>query len=302
MREVAPLLLIFAAAGLTPVFAPGLTAPAFAVLTYALLGMAANFEFAWAGLPDFSLVIWFALGAVASQALASRSGLPVWAALPFCAAAAAVAAFAVVSNLLVLRRELIAMVTLAAASLVSPVLTAFPALLHGAAAPLTGNGVSYYLLTAISVLAGAGFAGMRASPFAHRLGAIRDDEAASLGAGLNAEHDRAAVAAISAALAAAAGCLWPAQFSLAPENFGFGAAAGIFAIAVIAGRQISGVIVPAILIGGIPQLVPALSPYRALIAGAAILAWFALRRFRPWRRAAAADGWNLFPAAETGAE
>lgn len=285
MRRGVPFLLVAAGAALLPSLAPAWIAAAPVVLIYILAGAAASLELGWAGLPDFAIAAWFFSGAWCAAAIMHILALPFWACLALDAAAITVTALVVTSPLLRLRREVFAMATLAIALIVPGVLAnqklfAVPPI----AIPAADVAELYGALIVALLLAGAFAVSIEQSPLGLALRAGAEDGTMCGSIGLNTRRSKLLTVAISACVAATAGCMLPAlQGSLNPAFDGFGIIASIFAIAIIAGRRMSGAVMPALIIAGLPQLFPALSEYRVVLAGGAILCCVAWRVMSPKR-------------------
>lgn len=274
-----PFLLVAAGAALLPSLAPALTAVAPVVLIYMLVGAAASLEFGWAGLPDFAIAAWFFAGTCCVAPITHILGLPFWACVPLGAAAITIIALVITAPLLRLSRETFAMATLAIA-LILPGVLAHQKLLAvpPIAIPVADVAQLYDVLIAALLLAGAFAVSIEHSPLGLALRGGAEDGTICGSIGLNARRCKLLVVAIAACTAAMAGCILPAlQGGLNPASDGFGAVASIFAIAIIAGRRMSGAVVPALIIAGLPQCFPAFAGYRVILAGAVILCCVAWR-------------------------
>lgn len=288
MTRGIPFLLAAAGAALLPSLAPDWIGPASVVLIYVLAGSAASLELGWAGLPDFAVASWFSAGACCTALLMRQFALPLWACIPVCAVAAAVIAPAIATHLLRLRREVFAIATLGVALIVPTVLAQQNLLVvRPIAVPAGDAAQAYDILIAMLLLAGAAAIAIGKSPLGLALRASAEDEIACRNIGLNTRYCKLVVVAISACTAAVAGSLLLVlQGSFNPADAGPGAIATIFAIAIVAGRRVSGAVLPALIIAGIPQLFPAMAEYRVILAGAAMLCCAV------WRVTAPAIGGN----------
>ena len=300
-----PFLLVVFGAALLPSFAPASSASAAIVLIYMLAGAAANLELGWAGLPDFAIAAWFFAGAWGTAAIMHALALPFWACAALAVAAVTVIALAITSPLLRLPREVFAMATLAIAMIVPGVAAhqkffAAPAV----AIPAGDVAVLYDALIAILLIAGAVAISIERSPLGLALRAGAEDGIVCGSIGLNTRRCKLFVVAISACAAATAGCMLPAfQGAHDPAAAGSDTIASIFAIGMIAGRRMSGVAMAALVIAGIPQFLPALSGYRLVLAGAAILCCAAYRVMPADRRGnAVVESFNLVQPTGAGAE
>jgi branched-chain amino acid transport system permease protein len=283
MWRAMPFLLVAAGAALLPSLAPAWVGPAPVVLIYVLVGAAASLELGWAGLPDFAIAAWFFAGAWCTAAMMHNLALPFWACVPLSALAITVVASAIMSPLLRLPREVLAMATLAIALIVPDIAAHQKLLTVSVAAIPAGDATELFgVLIGALLLAGAIAVSLERSPLGIALRAAAEDGIICGSIGLNTHRCRLLVVAISACTAGAAGSM-ALQAGFTPATDGFGTIASIFAIAIIAGRQMSGVVMPAFIISGIPQFFPALSEYQVLVAGAAILwcgAWRLMSRKR----------------------
>lgn len=300
-----PFLLVAAGAVLLPSLVPAWIAVALVVLIYILVGAAASLEVGWAGLPDFAIAAWFFSGAWCTAAIMHKLALPFWACVPLGAAAITVIALVVTSPLLRLRPEVFAMATVAIALIVPGVLTnqkffVVPPVAIPAADVAELSGV---LIVAL-LLAGAFAVFIEQSPLGFALRAGAEDATVCGSIGLNTHRSKLLTVAISACSAAMAGSMLPAlQGTLNPAFDGFGTVASIFAIALIAGRRMSGAVTPALIIAGLPEFFPALSEYRVVLAGGVILCCVAWRVMSPQRGGSSVlEIFNLAQPTGTGAE
>lgn len=298
-------LLVAAGAGLLPSLAPAWIGSASVVVIFILVGAAASLELGWAGLPDFANAAWFFAGAWSMPAIMHALALPLWACVPLSATAITVIALAIISPLLRLPREVFAISTLAIALIVPGVLIhqklfTVPAI----TSPAANAAELYDVLIAGLLLAGAAAVSIGQSPLGLALRAGAEDAVVCGSIGLNTRRYRLLVVAISACTAAMAGSMLPAlQATPNPAFDGFGTIATIFAISIIAGRRMSGAVMPALMIAGIPQFFPPLSDYRVVLAGAAILCCAAWRVLAPKDRGdTVVESFNLAQPTGAGAE
>jgi len=304
MLQGMPFLLVAAGAALVPSLAPAWNASAAVVLIYMLAGAAVSLELGWAGLPDFSIAAWFFAGAWCTAAIMHAVALPFWACAALAVGAVTVIALVITSPLLRLPREVFAMATLAIAMIV-PGITAHQKFLAvtAVAIPAGDTAVLYDALIAILLVAGAIAMSIERSPLGLALRAGAEDRIVCNSIGLNTRRCRLLVVALSAAAAATAGCMLPAFQGAHDPAVGFDAIASIFAIGMIAGRRMSGAAIAAFIIAGIPQFVPALSEYRVVLAGAAILCSAACRIMSADRGGnTVVEGFNLAQPTGAGAE
>lgn len=305
MWRGAPFLLVAAGAALLPSLAPLWIAPASVVLIFILVGAAASLELGWAGLPDFGNAAWLFAGAWCTAAIMHALALPFWACVPLSATAITIIALTITSPLLRLPQEVFAIATLAIALIVPGVLAHQKLFtVPPTAVPAADMTELYDVLIAGLLFAGAVAVSIGQSPLGLALRAGAEDGVVCASIGLSTRQYRLLVVAISACTAATAGSMLPAlQEAFNPANGGFGSIATIFAIAIIAGRRMSGAVIPAIIIAGIPQFFPALSDYRVVLASAAILCCAAWRVMTPHGRGdAVVEGFNFAQPTEAGAE
>lgn len=283
MWRATPFLLVAAGAALLPSLASAWIGPASVVLIFILVGAAASLELGWAGLPDFANAAWFFAGAWCTPAIMHALALPFWACVALSATAITVIALAITSPLLRLPREIFSISTLAIALIVPRVLI-HQKLVTVTAIPIPAANVAelYDVLIAGLLFTGAAAVSIGQSPLGLVLRAGAEDAVVCGSIGLNTRRYRLLAVAISACTAATAGSMLPAlQATPNPAVDGFGIIATIFATAIIAGRRMSGAVMPALIIAGIPQFFPPLSDYRVVLAGAAILCCAAWRVIAP---------------------
>jgi branched-chain amino acid transport system permease protein len=300
-----PFLLVAAGAALLPSLAPAWTAPAPLVLIYMLVGAAASLELGWAGLPDFAIAAWFSAGALSATAIMHSFVLPFWAAVPLGAAAVTVIALTITSPLLRLPREVFAMTTLAIA-IVVPAVLAHQKLLTVApiALPAADAAEIYDVLIGLLLLAGIFAVSIEVSPLGLALRARVENGPVCGSIGLSTHRLRLFTVAISAGTAATAGCMLSGlQGTVSQASDGFGTIATIFGIAIIAGRRMSGAVMPALVIAGAPLVFPASADYRVALAGAAILFCALWRAMSPKRGGnTVLESFNLAQPSEVRAE
>src|SRR5438105_7347311 len=99
MRAAAWLLLLTFAA-LIPRYAPGTIGSAAIGLVFVLLATATAIEIGLAGVADFAITTYFAIGAYSNGVISAQWNLPLWLIMPISAAVAAAAAIAVATPLI----------------------------------------------------------------------------------------------------------------------------------------------------------------------------------------------------------
>ena len=292
MLRVLIFLAMAAGSILLPYFAPSMTGPASAVLVFVMLAAGLNLELGLAGLPDFALAAYCAIGAYCDALLTREFGWPFWTCLPVAGILAAAIALLLTSPLLRLKREAFAMITLGFAAVFQIVLVHGTGVVHSGTLSLSSASAGsfhYYVVLAAVMITGAVSWLMRSSPLGLALRAAREDELACLSIGLAIRSCQQIVVAFTALAAGLAGCLLAAgQGFVKPGDFDFGMTASLFAIVVLGGKRTQlGIVCAATVVAGIPQIFPAASEFRLAVCGACLMFWPVVRtvlRSRPARR------------------
>ncbi|WP_119389665.1 branched-chain amino acid ABC transporter permease [Taklimakanibacter lacteus] len=249
------------------------------LLIYILLGIGLNIVVGYAGLLDLGFVAFYAVGAYTYALLASNQlgiHLPLLAILPIAAVIGAATGILLGLPVLRLRGDYLAIVTLGFGEIIRIVINNMDWLTNGPKgipaldrADMLGISVArpseiFWLLLVTCILAGLAVWRLQKSILGKAWAAIREDQDAAAGVGVNTTNAKLAAFAISATIGSIAGVIFAAsQRFVSPESFSL---------------QESILIVLLIVIGGIGNIL-------GIIAGAAILILLpeVLREFAEWR-------------------
>ena len=130
----------------------------------------------------------------------------------------------------------------------------------------------YYLvwgMVAVSILL---FYGLWRSRFGRALNYIKEDDVAAEGCGVHVTSYKLSAFVLGAFWAGMAGTLYAAQMTtITPESFNFMESVIIFAVVILSGGSMLGVLVSAFLFIGLPELLREFSNARMLIFGLAMM-------------------------------
>jgi branched-chain amino acid transport system permease protein len=275
---------------------------------YALLALALNLQWGFAGLVNFGHVAFFAIGAYTSGLLA-LAGVPFPAAFAAAAALAAVLGLVVALTTLRLQEDYLAVVTLGFAETVRLVilnetwLTEGARGLPGIPAPLrprfTGGYELFYLALGlvVVVLVFVVAERIRTAPFGRVLRAIREDPVVPAAAGKNVPFFKLQAFALGAAVAGMAGSLYAHYLTfLSPEQFDSTVTIYVWIAVIVGGSgNNKGVLLGALVLMGLLEgsrflkdLVPVfsdvrLAAIRLMIVGLLLILFMMFRPDGVWR-------------------
>lgn len=254
------------------------------VLIYALLASALNIVIGYAGLLDLGFVAFFAIGAY-SYALLDSPFFGVH--LPFIAALALGAAFGAGAGILLgipvlrLRGDYLAIVTLGFGEIIRILLNNVDALTNGPKGimrlytpELFGWTLStpqdfYFLLLGLVAIVFTLVYRLEKSVLGLAWAAIREDQDAARGIGINTTFAKLCAFSTSASIGGLAGVIFAAyQRFVSPESFTFDVSL-LIALIVVAGGigNLVGVLVGAIILVVLPEALRGYDQYRMLIYG-----------------------------------
>lgn len=249
------------------------------LLIYVLLGIGLNIVIGYAGLLDLGFVAFYAVGAYSYALLASSQlglHLPLLAILPIAVSLGVLAGVLLGIPVLKLRGDYLAIVTLGFGEIIRILINNLGAVTGGPKgvarldkASIAGLEIArpveiYWLLVVVVLVAGLLVWRLERSILGKAWAAIREDQDAARGIGINTTNAKLAAFATSAAIGSIAGVIFAAsQRFVSPESFSL---------------QESVLIVLMIVIGGIGNIL-------GIVAGAAILILLpeVLREFAEWR-------------------
>jgi branched-chain amino acid transport system permease protein len=243
----------------------------------------------------------FAVGAYTTAILSTRLAVPVLLTLPAAACAAGLFAALVALPVLRLRGDYLLIVTVALGEIVRIALvndlfgwTGGANGIFGIPRPvLFGTRLRtpeqlFYLIwgaVAVTVLV---FHRLSDSRFGRALRAIREDEVAAEGSGIDTARAKLTVFVLGSAWAGMAGTLFAAKMTVvSPESFGFWESVLVFAMVLLGGAgSIPGVLLGAFLVAGLPELFRGLASARMLVFGLALMVMMVFRPRGLWPRRA----------------
>ncbi len=264
------------------------------VLIYALLGIGLNLVVGYAGLLDLGFVAFYAVGAYSYALLASPQfglHLPFLLVLPIGAALGALCGVLLGIPVLRLRGDYLAVVTLGFGEIIRVLLNNADAMTNGPQgiigidrATIFGFALRrpvdfFWVLLVACLLCGAIVYRMERSLLGMAWSAIREDQDAARGVGINTTNAKLAAFAISAAIGGLAGVIFAAfQRFISPDSFSLNESILIVLIIVIGGvGNIFGVLLGSVVLVLLPELLREFSAYRMLVLGLVMAVLIVLR-------------------------
>jgi len=264
------------------------------VLIYTLLAFGLNLVIGYAGLLDLGFVAFYAVGAYTYALLASPQfgiHLPFLVILPIGAALAACFGILLGIPVLPLRGDYLAIVTLGFGEIIRILLNNMDAVTGGPqgvmmidAPRLAGYALIsprsfYWLLLGLCAVIGVLVLRLENSILGKAWAAIREDQDAARGIGIDTVRVKLAAFAISASIGGLAGVIFASfQRYVSPESFTFNESILIVLIIVIGGvGNILGVITGAVALIVLPELLRGVAQYRMMAFGFTLAALIILR-------------------------
>ncbi len=258
------------------------------VLLYAMLGMGLNIVVGYAGLLDLGYVAFYAIGAYTYALLASPQfdlHLPFPLVLVIGASLAALAGVLLGIPVLRLRGDYLAIVTLGFGEIVRVLMNNLDSLTNGPQgiarideAVLFGWHLStpldyLYLLVGLTVLTFLFVWRLQESAFGVALAAVREDQDAARGCGIDTTGVKLVAFATSATIGGIGGVVFAAmQQFVSPESFTFWESLSIVLVVVVGGLgNPFGVMLGAALLVVTPEVLRAYADYRQLLYGIALV-------------------------------
>lgn len=264
------------------------------VLIYTLLGIGLNLVVGYAGLLDLGFVAFYAVGAYSYALLASPQfgiHLPFLLVLPIGAGLAAVFGVLLGLPVLRLRGDYLAIVTLGFGEIIRVLINNADALTNGpqgvigiyrASAfgiPLSRPVDFFWVLLVACAVCGTVVYRLERSLLGMAWAAIREDQDAARGVGINTTRAKLVAFAISASVGGLAGVIFAAfQRYVSPDSFSLNESILIVLIIVIDGvGNIFGVLVGAVVLVLLPELLREFAAYRMLVLGVVMAVLIVLR-------------------------
>ena len=264
------------------------------LLIYILLGMGLNIVIGYAGLLDLGFVAFYAVGAYAYALLASPQfgiHLPFLIVLPIGAMLGALAGILLGIPVLRLRGDYLAIVTLGFGEIIRILINNADPITNGPRGiiridrpDLFGLRLStpadfYWLLLATCAIVGWLVWRMQTSILGQAWAAVREDQDAARGVGIDTTRVKLAAFAISAAIGGVAGVIFSSfQRFVSPESFTFQESVLIVLLIVIGGiGNILGVIAGAAVLLLLPEVLREFAQWRILFLGAFMVVLIVIR-------------------------
>lgn len=251
---------------------------------YILLGIGLNIVIGYAGLLDLGFVAFYAIGAYTYALLASNQfgiHLSLLEILPIAAFLGAVTGILLGMPVLHLRGDYLAIVTLGFGEIIRIVMNNLDWVTNGPngisrldKATLFGMGISrpaeiYWMLVVTVLIAGTLVWRMEKSILGKAWAAIREDQDAARGVGIDTTKAKLAAFAMSATIGSIAGVLFAAsQRFVSPESFSLQESVLIVLLIVIGGiGNILGIVVGAAILILLPEVLREFAEWRILFLG-----------------------------------
>jgi branched-chain amino acid transport system permease protein len=264
------------------------------VLIYTLLALGLNMVIGYAGLLDLGFVAFYAVGAYTYALLASPLfglHLPFLVILPIGVLLAALFGVLLGIPVLPLRGDYLAIVTLGFGEIIRLLLNNMDAVTGGpqgvmmidapriAGEPLISPRSFYLLLLGLCTIVGVLVFRIERSILGKAWAAIREDQDAARGVGINTTVIKLIAFATSASIGGMAGVIFASfQRYVSPESFTFNESILVVLIIVIGGvGNILGVICGAIVLIVLPEVLRDVAQYRMLAFGTALSVLIVLR-------------------------
>ncbi|HDI78155.1 MAG TPA: ABC transporter ATP-binding protein [Desulfobacteraceae bacterium] len=270
---------------------------------YIMLGIGLNVVVGFAGLLDLGYVAFFAIGAYSYALCASPQfdiHIPFWVMLPVCVLLAAIGGALLGLPVLRMRGDYLAIVTLGFGEIIRIVLNNLDPITNGPRGllridpPTIGSFVIntpfrwYYLILAGIVISAFIAERLNNSRIGRAWIAMREDQDAAALMGIDILKYKLLAFTIGASFAGIGGAIFAArQGSIFPENFSLMVSINVLCLIIIGGMgSISGVIIGAIVLIGLPEVLREVQQYRMLAFGALLVIMMIFRPmgFIPSRR------------------
>ncbi|WP_417719956.1 branched-chain amino acid ABC transporter permease [Salipiger sp.] len=254
------------------------------LLIYVLLGIGLNIVIGYAGLLDLGFVAFYAVGAYTYGLLASPQlglHLPILAILPIAAVLGAIVGILLGLPVLRLRGDYLAIVTLGFGEIIRILMNNLDDLTGGPRgifgidkAEIFGIAVArpieiFWLLVVTVVIVGILVWRMEKSILGKAWAAIREDQDAAKGVGINTTNAKLAAFATSATIGSVAGVIFAAsQRFVSPDSFSLQESVLIVLMIVIGGvGNILGIFVGAAILILLPEVLRGFAEWRILFLG-----------------------------------
>ena len=256
-----------------------------------LLSLSLNVILGQTGIFNMGHAAFYAVGAYVTAILNTRLGIPVLWLIPVAGAVSALFALVVARPIIHLRGDYLLVVTIGIVEIVRIALTNDPGVLTGGANGIFGiarpeifgmkirKGIEFYYLiwgaVGITVLL---FWWLHNSRFGRALSCIKEDDIAAEGCGINVAHYKLMAFVLGAFWAGMTGTLFAAKMTIiSPSSFTFWDSVLLFAAVILGGGSLTGVILGAFLVYGLPEIFRDFAQARMLIFGLALMIMMIIR-------------------------
>lgn len=256
-----------------------------------MLSLSLNIILGQTGIFNMGHAAFYAVGAYVTAILNTRFGIPVLWLIPVAGGAAALFALVVARPIIHLRGDYLLVVTIGIVEIVRIALTNDPGGLTGGANGIFGiarpnlfgmklkTGIQFYYL----IWGGVGltmllFWWLHNSRFGRALSCIREDDIAAEGCGIDVAHYKLMAFVLGAFWAGMTGTLFAAKMTIiSPGSFTFWDSVLLFAAVILGGGSLTGVILGAFLVFGLPEIFRDFAQARMLIFGLALMIMMIIR-------------------------
>ena len=259
---------------------------------YALLALGLNLILGEAGLFNMGHAAFYAMGAYTAAILNTRYQIPILWTLPLSGLVAGLFALAVARPVVHLRGDYLLIVTIGVGEIVRIALVNDVFGITGGANGIFGISRPqlfgftirrpeefFYLIWGFVALTIFLFLRLRQSRFGRALNYLREDAVAAEGSGINTDYYKLAAFGLGAAWAGMAGTLFAAKMTIiSPESFSFWESVVLFMIVILGGAgSISGALLAAFLVIGLPELFREFAGARMLVFGLVMMVMMVVR-------------------------
>lgn len=261
---------------------------------YVMLGIGLNVVVGFAGLLDLGYVAFYAIGAYGYALLASPQfgiHIPFWVLVPACVAFAAIGGALLGIPVLRMRGDYLAIVTLGFGEIIRIVLNNLDPVTNGPRGllridppmigdfPVNSPARWYYMVLAGIIISVFIADRLNNSRIGRAWIAMREDQDAAAIMGINILKYKLLAFAIGASFAGIGGAIFAArQGSIFPENFSLMVSINVLCLIIIGGMgSITGVIIGAVVLIGLPEVLREVQQYRMLAFGGLLVAMMIFR-------------------------
>ncbi len=261
---------------------------------YVMLGIGLNVVVGFAGLLDLGYVAFYAIGAYGYALLASPQfgiHIPFWVMVPGCVAFAAIGGALLGIPVLRMRGDYLAIVTLGFGEIIRIVLNNLDPVTNGPRGllridpPMIGDFAVnsparwYYMVLAGIIISVFIADRLNNSRIGRAWIAMREDQDAAAIMGINILKYKLLAFAIGASFAGIGGAIFAArQGSIFPENFSLMVSINVLCLIIIGGMgSITGVVIGAVVLIGLPEVLREVQQYRMLAFGGLLVAMMIFR-------------------------